>query len=267
MAHIGSFALLLALALSLYSFGAGLLALFFPGRPGLGACRRNRPPRRRRRFRMRPSRRASPSSSPPSATISPSPTSSTTATATFPLPTSSPRSGPDRKARCCSGRCCSPDTDSFSACATRPIRASSPTLRSFSPAVQIFFLALVNFAAQSLRPSRRPAPRRRQRPQSAAAISRDGHPSAHALSGIRRIHRALRLRPRRAHHEVSRREMDSHHPPLDHGDLGIPHLRHLSRRALGLLGPRMGRLLGMGSRRKRLAHALARRARRSCIPS
>jgi cytochrome c-type biogenesis protein CcmF len=31
MAQIGSFALLLALALSIYSFGAGLLALFFPG--------------------------------------------------------------------------------------------------------------------------------------------------------------------------------------------------------------------------------------------
>lgn len=33
MALIGSFALLLALAFSLYSFGAGLLALFFPGDP------------------------------------------------------------------------------------------------------------------------------------------------------------------------------------------------------------------------------------------
>jgi cytochrome c-type biogenesis protein CcmF len=33
MAQIGSFALLLALALSLYSFGVGLIALFFPGNP------------------------------------------------------------------------------------------------------------------------------------------------------------------------------------------------------------------------------------------
>jgi len=33
MAQIGSFALLLALALSIYSFGAGLIALFFPGDP------------------------------------------------------------------------------------------------------------------------------------------------------------------------------------------------------------------------------------------
>ena len=33
MAQIGSFALLLALALSIYSFGVGIVALFFPGDP------------------------------------------------------------------------------------------------------------------------------------------------------------------------------------------------------------------------------------------
>src|SRR5437763_17105839 len=33
MAQIGSFALLLALSLSIYSFGVGLVALFFPGEP------------------------------------------------------------------------------------------------------------------------------------------------------------------------------------------------------------------------------------------
>jgi len=48
----------------------------------------------------------------------------------------------------------------------------------------------------------------------------------------------------RADHEVSRREMDSHHPPLDHGHLGISHLRNLPRRALGLFRARLGRLLG-----------------------
>ena len=64
--------------------------------------------------------------------------------------------------------------------------------------------------------------RRRQWPESAAAISRDGDSSAHALSGLCGIHRALRLRSGRADHEVSRREMDSHYPPLDHGYLGLP---------------------------------------------
>ena len=50
----------------------------------------------------------------------------------------------------------------------------------------------------------RHAPRGWHRPESAPAISRDGHPSAHALSRIRRLHRAFRLRVGRAHHEVSR---------------------------------------------------------------
>ena len=54
-------------------------------------------------------------------------------------------------------------------------------------------------------------------------------------------------------HALSRREVDPHHPPLDHGDLGLPDLRHLPRRALGVLGAGLGRLLGMGPGRERVA--------------
>jgi hypothetical protein len=50
---------------------------------------------------------------------------------------------------------------------------------------------------------------------------------------------------------------DPDHPPLDHGHLGISHLRSLSRRALGLLGSGMGRLLGMGPGRECIPHAVA----------
>ncbi len=56
-----------------------------------------------------------------------------------------------------------------------------------------------------------------------------------------------------------------HHPPLDHGDLGLPDLRRLSRRALGLFSAGLGRLLGMGSGRERFAHALADRHRVSAF--
>src|ERR1700744_563599 len=55
--------------------------------------------------------------------------------------------------------------------------------------------------------------------------------------------------------------MDPHHPPLDHGDLALSHLRHLPRRALGLLGAWLGWILGMGSGRERLADAMAHRYR------
>jgi cytochrome c-type biogenesis protein CcmF len=75
-------------------------------------------------------------------------------------------------------------------------------------AVQVFFLLLINFAANPFGLVSGTDPRRRQRPQSAAAISRDGHPSANALSRLRRRHRAVRLRAGRADHEVSRREVD-----------------------------------------------------------
>ena len=138
MAQIGSFALLLALALSIVFVRSGPVRPLLSRRPELGAPGRNRPPRRHRSLRMPSSSPPSPSSSPPSATTSPSPTSSITATATSPAPTNSPRSGPARKARCSSGRSCSPATASSFACATRPTRASSPTPQSFSPACRSF---------------------------------------------------------------------------------------------------------------------------------
>ena len=46
---------------------------------------------------------------------------------------------------------------------------------------------------------------------------------------------------------LSRREVDSHHPPLDHGRLVLSDHRHSARRALGLRRARLGRLLGLGS--------------------
>ena len=55
--------------------------------------------------------------------------------------------------------------------------------------------------------------------------------------------------------------MDSYHPPLDHGHVGISHLRHLSGSPLGLFRAGLGWLLGMGPRRERVADALARRHR------
>ena len=89
----------------------------------------------------------SPSSGPPSPTTSPSTTSCTTPTAPFPASTSSPRSGPGRKARCCSGPGCSRPTASSFACATR----SDITLYAYASTilagVQIFFLLLVNVVA------------------------------------------------------------------------------------------------------------------------
>ena len=124
-------------------------------------------------------------------------------------------------------------------------------------AVQVFFLLLVNFAAPPFALTQGAIPAGRQRPESAAAVSRDGDPSADAVPGLRGLHRALRLRAGGADHALSRREVDPHHPPLDDGDVGISDLRNLSGRALGLRGAGLGRLLGMGPGGERVADAVA----------
>src|SRR6266566_1967713 len=70
-------------------------------------------------------------------------------------------------------------------------------------------------------------------------------------------HASVRFCAGCADHALSRRKVDSHYPPLDDGDLGTFDLRHLPRRALGLFRAGLGRLLGLGSRRKCLVFALA----------
>jgi len=57
--------------------------------------------------------------------------------------------------------------------------------------VQIFFLLLLQLRGASLCHRDRYHSRRRQWLESSAAISGDGDPSAHALSGVCRIHRAV----------------------------------------------------------------------------
>src|SRR5581483_1645769 len=59
--------------------------------------------------------------------------------------------------------------------------------------------------------------------------------------------------------------VDCDHTPLDHGHLGVSNLRRLSRCTLGLLGAGLGRLLGVGSSRERLADALVDRHRLSAF--
>ena len=127
-----------------------------------------------------------------------------------------------------------------------------------------FLFAATELRRESFRRNARHVARGWYWAQPAIAVSRDGDSSAHVVSGLRRIHRAVRLCIGGFDHALSRREMDSDHPPLDHGYLGIPHLRRFFRRALGLLRAGMGRILGMGSRRKRVADALAHRY---CVPA
>ena len=128
-----------------------------------------------------------------------------------------------------------------------------------------FLPAAAEFRRPSVCPHDGQNSRRRRRPEPAAAVSGDGDPSADAVSGIRGLHRALCLRAGRADHAISRREVDPHHPPLDHGDLGLPDLRNFSRRALGVFSSGLGRLLGMGPGGECVADAVADRYRVSAF--
>ncbi len=103
MSQIGSYALHLALALSVYSFLAGMLALL---RRGPGSERLGKP-RGARASRPSPLSclRRSFSSPRLSGTITRWHTSSITAIVTSPRPTSSPPCGQGRKVHCFSGRC------------------------------------------------------------------------------------------------------------------------------------------------------------------
>ena len=94
------------------------------------------------------------------------------------------------------------------------------------------------------------------RPGSAAPILDHGHPSALPLSRLRRLRRPLRLRHGFVNYQAAGRRLDPHHPPLGASNLGLPIHRHLTRRRLGLRRPRLGRLLGLGPRRKCLPPSL-----------
>ena len=114
--------------------------------------------------------------------------------------------------------------------------------------VQIFFLALVNFAANPFGLLAGPMRADGSGLNPLFAISRDGHPSAHALSGLRRLHRPFCFCHGRAHHEVSRREVDPYHSPLDHGDLGISYDRHFPQARTGPTLSSAGEAIGDGIR-------------------
>ena len=130
--------------------------------------------------------------------------------------------------------------------------------------IQVFFLAVLNFAAPPFALLRGHDSRGRQRAESAAAISGDGDSSADTLPGVRGILGAVCLCAGRADDALSRREVDQDHAHLDDGDVAVFNLRHLPGNALGLRGAGLGRLLGLGPGGERQLHALADRERPFC---
>ena len=115
---------------------------------------------------------------------------------------------------------------------------------------------------QSVQGGRRHDPARRPRPEPAAAEpSARRVPPADAVPRLRRLHDPVLVRGRRAHHRPLRRRLARRRAPHDARRLGLPHGRHRARRLVELRGARVGRLLGLGPGRERVAAAVAHRDR------
>src|SRR3954468_24649063 len=99
------------------------------------------------------------------------------------------------------------------------------------------------------------------RPERAAAPPEHDDPPADALLGVHAVRGALRVRGRRARRPPCRRRVDLRHAPLRARGVVLPRRRDHPRRAVVVLRARLGRLLGLGSGRERVAAAVADRHR------
>src|SRR5690606_18145718 len=107
-------------------------------------------------------------------------------------------------------------------------------------------------------------PRRWHGAESATAELLDDDPSAHAVPGVHRVHRAVRLRDRGAAQWTPGHPLDHHHPTLDPGRVVLPDLRDHLRDDVGVRGTGLGWLLVLGPGRERFTAALAHR---NCFPA
>ena len=126
--------------------------------------------------------------------------------------------------------------------------------------VGAFFIGLALFASNPFQ-ELSPAPARGRRPEPAAAPSQHAHAPADGLLGLRLLHDPVRVRDRRPDHPPPRRELDPRHPPLRADRLDLPLDRRRARRQLVIRRAGLGRLLGLGPGRERLADAVADRHR------
>ena len=122
-----------------------------------------------------------------------------------------------------------------------------------------FFVFLTNFETPPFEHiAARSATLGWQRTEPAAPASSHVDSSRDALHGLHRLRPALLLRLRRARHRRARDDLVSNHATLDALRLERAlHRRHAGR-ALGLRSARLGRLLGVGSSRECIDHALDR---------
>ena len=105
----------------------------------------------------------------------------------------------------------------------------------------------------------RPGAARRRRPRALAAEPVHADPPAAALPRLRGLHDPVRVRDGGARQRPHRRALAAGRAALDARAVARARRRHAAGRQVGLRGDRLGRLLGLGSRRERRADPVAHR--------
>ncbi len=142
----------------------------------------------------------------------------------------------------------------------RKFRDMMPLVVAIMMATLAFFIGMVTFVAspfQVLMAGRGIIDVGRwQRIESAVAVVDHGHPPAISVPGLRRFHGSIRLCDGVFDHSSTRRRLDSHDPPLGNRHVAIPKYRNPAGHGLGVYSARLGRILGLGSGRKRVPNAV-----------
>ena len=172
-----------------------------------------------------------------------------------------PRRGPRRRARCCCGcGCCRCGRASCCSSTRRRMRDVAPYATAVLLGFGAFFAALLVFAVSPF-DTLAPAPA-----EGAGLNPLLRHPSMMIhppmlYSGYTLFTVPVRVRDRGAGRAARRRRVDPRDAPLRAGRLVLPRHRDPARRPLVLRRAGLGRLLGLGPGRERLAAAVADRHR------
>ena len=130
----------------------------------------------------------------------------------------------------------------------------------------LVFPGLACLCSESLQACRLRAARR-PRVESLAPELLDGDPPGHALPWLCRHGGALCLCRGRAGEQETGQRLGAHRAPLDADSVDVPLGRHHHGQPMGLHGVGLGRLLGVGSRGKRLVSCPGSPGQLSSIPS